>query len=120
MHGTTNPKLLSTHSTLFDHSNNIWWRAQFTTILNTTISPSTYLFYLLAPNIFLITLFLKYLQHMVFPKHHHHHHHHRHRHHHHIQEGLGLIPVPCILKMKLVPPSLPRSSYLSSSFWFIL
>ena len=41
-------------------------------------------------------------------------------HHHHVQEGLGLIPVPCILKMKLVPPSLPRSSYLSSSFWFIL
>ena len=28
--------------------------------------------------------------------------------HHHVQEGLGLIPVPCILKMKLVPPSLPR------------
>jgi len=28
-------------------------------------------------------------------------------HHHHVQEGLGLIPVPCILKMKLVPPSLP-------------
>ena len=25
-----------------------------------------------------------------------------------------------ILKMKLVPPSLPRSSYVSSSFWFIL
>jgi len=35
--------------------------------------------------------------------------------HHHVQEGLGLIPVPCILKMKLVPPSLPRSSYVSSS-----
>ena len=31
-------------------------------------------------------------------------------HHHHVQEGLGLIPVPCVLKMKLVPPSLPRSS----------
>ena len=43
-----------------------------------------------------------------------------HHHHHHVQEGLGLIPVPCILKMKLVPPSLPRSSYVSSSFWFIL
>jgi len=41
-------------------------------------------------------------------------------HHHHVQEGLGLIPVPCILKMKLVPPSLPWSSYVSSSFWFIL
>ena len=35
--------------------------------------------------------------------------------HHHVQKGLGLIPVPCILKMKLVPPSLPRSSYVSSS-----
>ena len=43
-----------------------------------------------------------------------------HHHHHHVQEGLGLIPVPCILKMKLVPPSLPWSSYVSSSFWFIL
>ena len=37
-------------------------------------------------------------------------------HHYHVQEGIGLIPVPCILKMKLVPPSLPRSSYVSSSF----
>ena len=45
---------------------------------------------------------------------------HHHHHHHHVQEGLDLIPVPCILKMKLVPPSLPRSSYVSSSFWFIL
>jgi hypothetical protein len=43
-----------------------------------------------------------------------------HHHHHHVQEGFCLIPVPCILKMKLVPPSLPRSSYVSSSFWFIL
>jgi hypothetical protein len=34
----------------------------------------------------------------------------------HVQEGLGLIPVPCILKMKLVPPSLPQSSYVSSSY----
>jgi len=41
-------------------------------------------------------------------------------HHHHVQEGLRLIPVPCIFKMKLVTPSLPRSSYVSSSFWFIL
>jgi len=41
-------------------------------------------------------------------------------HHHHVQEVLGLIPVACVLKMKLVPPSLPRSSYVSSSFWFIL
>jgi len=40
--------------------------------------------------------------------------------HHHVQEGSGLIPVPCILKMKLVPPSFSRSSYVSSSFWFIL
>jgi hypothetical protein len=39
---------------------------------------------------------------------------------HHVQEGLDMIPVPCILKMKLVPPSLPWSSYVSSSFWFIL
>jgi len=37
-------------------------------------------------------------------------------HHHHVQGGLGLIPVPFILKMKLIPPSLPRSSYVSSSF----
>jgi len=43
-----------------------------------------------------------------------------HHHHYHVQEGLGLIPVSCILKMKLVPPSLPRSSYVSSSFWFTL
>jgi len=27
-----------------------------------------------------------------------------HHHYHHVQEGLGLIPVPCILKIKLVPP----------------
>jgi len=62
--------------------------------------------------------YLRYLKHAVLkgPLHHHHHHHH----HHHVQEGLGLIPVSCILKMKLVPSSLPRSSYVSSSFWFIL
>ena len=41
-------------------------------------------------------------------------------HHHDVQEGLGLIPVLCILKMKMGPPSLPRSSCVSSSFWFIL
>jgi len=41
---------------------------------------------------------------------------HHHHHHHHVPEGLGLIPVPCILKMKLVPLSLPQSSYVSSSF----
>jgi len=34
-----------------------------------------------------------------------------HHHHHHVQEGLGLIRVPCIFKMKLVPPSLPWSSF---------
>jgi hypothetical protein len=44
----------------------------------------------------------------------HHHHHHR------VQEGLGLIPVPGILKMKVVLPSLPRSSYVSSTFWFVI
>jgi hypothetical protein len=43
-----------------------------------------------------------------------------HHNHHHVQKGLVLIPVPCILKMKLLPPSLPLSSYVSSSFWFIL
>jgi len=37
-----------------------------------------------------------------------------HHHHHHVQEGLGLIPVPCILKMKLVPPNVVilRNKYL--------
>ena len=34
-------------------------------------------------------------------------------HHHHVQEGLVLIPVPCILKMKLVPPSISSSVVLS-------
>ena len=63
--------------------------------------------------IFYVTLLVKYRCHFVVSLVHHHHHHH-------VQEGLGLIPVPCILKMKLVPPSLPRSSYVSSSFWFIL
>jgi hypothetical protein len=48
------------------------------------------------------------------------HYHHHHHHHHHVQEGLGLIPVPCILRMKLAPPSLLRSSYVSLSSWFIL
>ena len=41
-------------------------------------------------------------------------------HHHHVPEGLGMLSCSLILKMKLVPPSLPRSSYDSSSFWFIL
>ena len=40
--------------------------------------------------------------------------------HHHVPEGLGMLSYSLILKMKLVPPSLPRSSYVSSSFWFIL
>ena len=38
-------------------------------------------------------------------------------HHHHVPEGLGMLSCSLILKMKLVPPSLPRSSYVSSSFW---
>ena len=46
--------------------------------------------------------------------------HHHHHHHHHVPEGLGILACSSILKMKLVPPSLPRSSYVSSSFWFIL
>ena len=68
-------------------------------------------------------------------------------HHHHVLEVLGILSCSLILKMKLVPPSLPRSSYVlrpfglycsacfgslfvsilctccshvSSSFWFIL
>ena len=41
-------------------------------------------------------------------------------HHHHLPEGLGMLSCSLILKMKLVPPSLPQSSYVSSSFWFIL
>ena len=41
-------------------------------------------------------------------------------HHHHVPEWLGMLSSSLILKMKLVPPSLPRSSYVSSSFWFIL
>ena len=45
---------------------------------------------------------------------------HHHHHHHHVPEGLGMLACSLVLKMKLVPPSLPRSSYVSSSFWFIL
>ena len=41
-------------------------------------------------------------------------------HHRHVPEGLGMLSCSLILKMKLVPPFLPRSSYVSSSFWFIL
>ena len=47
-------------------------------------------------------------------------HHHHHHHHHHVHEVLVHVSCSLILKMKLVPPSLPRSSYVSSSFWFIL
>jgi hypothetical protein len=35
-----------------------------------------------------------------------------HHHHHHVPEGLGMLSCSLILKMKLVPPSLPRSSYV--------
>jgi hypothetical protein len=38
-------------------------------------------------------------------------------HHHHVHEGLGLLSCSLILKVKLVPPSLPRSSYVPLSFW---
>ena len=41
-------------------------------------------------------------------------------HYHHVPERLGMLACSLILKMKLVPPSLPRSSYVSSSVWFIL
>jgi hypothetical protein len=34
---------------------------------------------------------------------------HHHHHHHHVPEGLGMLSCSLILKMKLVPPSLPRS-----------
>ena len=40
-------------------------------------------------------------------------------HHHHVPEGLGMLACSLILQMKLVPPSLPRSSYVSSSVWFV-
>ena len=43
-----------------------------------------------------------------------------HHHHHHVPEGLGMLACSLILKMKLVPLSLPPSSYVSSSVWFIL
>jgi hypothetical protein len=48
------------------------------------------------------------------------HHHHHHHHHHHVHEELGVLSCSLILKVKLVPPSLPRSSYVSLSFWSIL
>ena len=53
---------------------------------------------------------------LILSKFHHHHHHH----HHHVPEGLGMLACSFILKMKLVPPSVPQSSYVSSSVWFIL
>jgi len=42
-----------------------------------------------------------------------------HHHHHHVPEGLGILACSLILKMKLVPPSLSRSSYVSSSVWSV-
>ena len=41
-------------------------------------------------------------------------------HHHHVPEGLGVLSCSLILKMKLVPPPLPWSSRMPSSFWSIL
>jgi hypothetical protein len=41
-------------------------------------------------------------------------------HHHHVHEGLGVLSCSLILSVKLVPPSLPRSSYVPSCFWSIL
>ena len=43
-----------------------------------------------------------------------------HHHHHHVPEGLGVLSCSLTLKMKLVPPPLPWSSRVPSSFWFIL
>ena len=48
------------------------------------------------------------------------HHHHHHHHHHHVPEGLGVLSCSLILNMKLVPPPLPWSSRVPSSFWSIL
>ena len=46
--------------------------------------------------------------------------HHHHHHHHHVPSWrVRCVSCSLILKMKLVPPSLPRSSYVPSSFWFI-
>ena len=39
---------------------------------------------------------------------------------HHVPEGLGVLSCSLILKMKLVPPPLPWSSRVPSSFWSIL
>ena len=46
--------------------------------------------------------------------------HHHHQHHHHVPQGLGVLSCSLILIMKLVPPSLPWSSRVPSSFWSIL
>ena len=43
-----------------------------------------------------------------------------HHHHHHVPEGLGMLSCSLILKMKLVPPPLPWSSRVPSSFRSIL
>ena len=45
---------------------------------------------------------------------------HHHHHHHHVPEGLGVLYCSLILKMKLVPPPLPWSFHVPSSFWPIL
>ena len=41
-------------------------------------------------------------------------------HRHHVPEGLGVLSCSLILKMKLVPPPLPWSPRVPSSFWSIL
>ena len=46
-------------------------------------------------------------------------HHHHHHHHHHVPEELGVLSCSLILKMKLVPPPLPWSFRVPSSFWSI-
>jgi hypothetical protein len=43
-----------------------------------------------------------------------------HHHHHLVHEGLGVLSCSLILKVKLVTPSLPRSSYVPLSLWSIL
>jgi hypothetical protein len=45
---------------------------------------------------------------------------HHHHHHHHVCEGLVMLACSLILQMKLVPPSLPRSPYVPSSFQSVL
>ena len=41
-------------------------------------------------------------------------------HHHHVPEGLAVLSCSLILKMKLVPPPLPLSSRVPSSFRSVL